>query len=60
VDCNDFKRRLMTDPMDRDPEFRAHARGCTECAAEADRALVFEAELRRALAAEVDQPKKSS
>lgn len=56
MDCEEFKRRLLTDPMDTDPEFRGHARRCPPCAAEAERALAFEAELRRALAAETGEP----
>jgi hypothetical protein len=52
MDCDEFKRRLLTDPMDADPAFRGHARRCAPCAAEAERALAFEAALRRALAAE--------
>ncbi|MBK1629738.1 hypothetical protein CKO31_03080 [Thiohalocapsa halophila] len=56
MDCDEFKRRLLTDPMDTDPEFRGHARDCPPCAAEAKRALAFEAELRRALAAETGTP----
>lgn len=56
MDCEEFKRRLLTDPMDTDPEFRGHARACPPCAAEAERALAFEAELRRALAAETGEP----
>jgi hypothetical protein len=56
MDCQEFKRRLLTDPMDTDPEFRGHPRECPPCAAEAERALAFEAELRRALAAESGGP----
>lgn len=56
MDCEEFKRRLLTDPMDPDPAFRGHARDCRPCAAEAERALAFEAELRRALAAETGEP----
>ncbi|WP_295884506.1 DUF3379 family protein [uncultured Thiohalocapsa sp.] len=56
MDCEEFKRRLLTDPMDPDPAFRDHARECPPCATEAGRALAFEAELRRALAAETGEP----
>jgi hypothetical protein len=56
MDCEEFKRRLLTDPMDPDPAFRGHARDCPPCAVEAEQALAFEAELRRALAAEAGEP----
>ncbi len=56
MDCDAFKRRLMTDPMDTDPEFRGHAQHCPSCAAEAKRALAFETQLRAALAAEMGKP----
>jgi hypothetical protein len=52
VDCDEFKHRLMTDPTDADPEFRAHAGRCADCAREAEQALAFEEQLRRALSAE--------
>jgi hypothetical protein len=56
MDCDEFKRRLLTDPMDADPAFRGHARHCPPCAAEAERALDFEAALRCVLAEEADRP----
>jgi hypothetical protein len=52
MDCETFRRRLLIDPFDQDPELRAHGRGCPACAGEAERALAFEAQLRRALADE--------
>ena len=48
--CDEFRQRLMIDPLDTDPVFRGHANVCPGCAAEAERALVFEVRLRSVLA----------
>ncbi len=56
MDCDEFRRRLLTDPMDSDPELRGHARRCPPCAAEAKQALAFEVALRRELAAAAGRP----
>ncbi len=48
--CDEFRQRLMIDPLDTDPVFRGHASVCPDCAAEAERALAFEARLRAVLA----------
>lgn len=49
MNCEEFQKRLLIDPMDVDPVFRAHAGVCADCAREAERALAFEARLSRAL-----------
>ncbi|MGB5833223.1 MAG: hypothetical protein WBG92_14685, partial [Thiohalocapsa sp.] len=48
--CDEFRRRLMIDPLDPDPCFRDHAGDCPDCASAARHALEFEARLRGALA----------
>lgn len=48
--CDEFRQRLMIDPLDTDPLFRGHVSVCPDCAAEADRALAFEVRLRAVLA----------
>ena len=49
-----FRRALLADPHDPDPELRAHRESCDECAAFAERLLRFESRLERAL--RVDLP----
>jgi hypothetical protein len=49
-----FKRALLADPHDPDPELRAHRESCDDCAAFAERLLRFESRLERAL--RVDLP----
>ena len=54
--CDEFRQRLMIDPLDTDPAFRGHASICSSCAADAERALAFEARLRAVLAQDADSP----
>jgi hypothetical protein len=54
VNCDDFRHRLLIDPLSPDPAMRAHRDACKACAAEAQRAAELEAQLRIALADEVD------
>jgi hypothetical protein len=49
-----FRRALLADPHDPDPELRAHRESCHDCAAFAERLLRFESRLERAL--RVDLP----
>jgi hypothetical protein len=44
-----FRRALLVDPHDPDPELRAHRESCHDCAAFAERLLRFESRLERAL-----------
>lgn len=53
MDCDSYRRRLLIDPRDPDPDLRAHAQRCRDCAREAKQARAFEKRLRRALADEV-------
>jgi hypothetical protein len=48
-----FRRALLADPHDPDPELRAHRESCDECAAFAERLLRFESRLQRALRVEL-------
>jgi hypothetical protein len=54
MDHTQFRRALMADPHDPDPELRAHRESCHDCAAFAERLLRFESRLERAL--RVDLP----
>jgi hypothetical protein len=49
-----FRRALLADPHDPDPELRAHRESCEDCAAFAERLLRSESRLQRAL--RVDLP----
>lgn len=53
MDHAQFKRTLMADPHDPDPQVSAHRDSCHECAAFADRLLRFESRLQRALRTDV-------
>jgi Protein of unknown function (DUF3379) len=57
MDHAQFKRALMADPHDQQPELLAHRAGCHECAVFAERLLRFESRLERAL--RVDLPARS-
>ena len=58
MDHAQFKRALLADPHDPQPELLAHRAGCNECAVFAERLLRFESRLERAL--RVDLPAGAS
>jgi len=49
MDCLEFRRALYHAPEEPSEDFLAHRAGCAECAAEASRVQVLEAELRRVM-----------
>lgn len=50
MNCIEFRRRLGSDPHDREADMLAHRDGCPTCASARERALAFDAELERAMA----------
>ena len=49
MDCTRFRRSLMADPHDPDPELREHLKSCHDCNPYAERLWRFESTLERAL-----------
>jgi len=49
MNCLEFRRRSMVDPMSQEPELAEHASICARCAREAQRMASFEQALRHAL-----------
>ncbi len=49
MNCLDFRRRLLVDPLSGESELLEHASSCGECAREAERMTRFEEALRRAV-----------
>ena len=49
MDCMQYRRSMLADPHDPDPDFREHRRGCHECNLYTERLLRFESRLERAL-----------
>ncbi len=49
TDHAQFKRALMADPHDPDPELRAHRESCHDCSVFAERLMRFESRLDRAM-----------
>jgi hypothetical protein len=47
--CADYRRSMMVDPRDADPQLREHRESCHDCQAYTERLLRFEARLDRAL-----------
>jgi len=54
MDHAQFRRALMADPRDPDPELRVHRESCHDCNAFAERLMRFESRLERAM--RVDLP----
>jgi hypothetical protein len=49
IDCARYRRSLLTDPGDPDPELREHRAHCPECGPYTERLMRFESRLDRAL-----------
>ena len=49
MDCTQFRRAMLADPHDADPQLRAHGETCHDCTVFAERLLRFESRLDRAL-----------
>lgn len=49
MDCAQYRRAILTDPHDQDPELARHLGECAECSAYTARLLRFEGKLGRAL-----------
>ncbi len=49
MDCERYRRSMLTDPQDPGPQFRAHIETCPQCAEFARRLLAFESRLASAL-----------
>ena len=47
--CADYRRSMMVDPRDADPQLREHVESCHECRLYTERLLRFESRLDRAL-----------
>ena len=47
--CADYRRSMMVDPRDPDPQLREHRESCHDCHVYTDRLLQFESKLERAL-----------
>lgn len=58
MDHAQFRRALMADPRDPDPELRMHRESCHDCNAFAERLMRFESRLERAM--RVDLPEDSA
>jgi hypothetical protein len=52
MDCNQFRRALLTDPRDASAELAEHRATCHDCAQFAERLMSFEGRLERALRVE--------
>jgi hypothetical protein len=55
MNCLEFRRRLSTDPEDRDAAIRAHGRDCAACSRWAEESTRFENLLRQAIEVEVPE-----
>jgi hypothetical protein len=51
TDCSRYRRSMLADPNDPDPELDAHRKTCPECAGFSERLRRFESRLERALRA---------
>ena len=49
MDCAHYRRAILADPRDADPQLRDHRDGCTECARYTERLLRFEGRFEQAL-----------
>lgn len=49
MDCTTYRRTLMADPKDADPQLREHRESCHDCSVFSERLLRFEERLSRAL-----------
>ncbi len=49
MNCLQFRRKLLEDPRNQDPDFRQHGRDCATCQREFERVQAFEASLREAV-----------
>jgi hypothetical protein len=49
MNCADYRRSMLADPKDADPELREHRATCRECSLYTERLLGFESRLDRAL-----------
>jgi hypothetical protein len=49
MDCNAYRRSMMADPRDADPQLREHRGSCHDCNLFSERLLSFESRLDRAL-----------
>jgi Protein of unknown function (DUF3379) len=47
--CADYRRSMMVDPRDPDPQLREHRESCNECRLYTERLMHFESRLERAL-----------
>jgi uncharacterized protein DUF3379 len=54
MNCSQYRRAILADPHDADPELRSHLEGCHDCAGFTERLLRFERRL--GLAMRVDTP----
>ncbi len=48
MDCLEFRRYLLAEPLSQDPDFLVHKKGCPDCRGAARRAEAFEDELKNA------------
>ncbi|MCR4301894.1 MAG: DUF3379 domain-containing protein [Sulfuricaulis sp.] len=55
MNCLEFRKRLVTDPNNRDPSFQLHAQECPACAAQLRAQTGFEQALRAAVAVPVPE-----
>jgi hypothetical protein len=53
MNCETFRRRVLIDPNDPDPDLQAHARDCLGCAEALRDVLLFEERMREALRTEL-------
>jgi Protein of unknown function (DUF3379) len=49
MDCAEYRRTVLADPRDANPQLRLHRDGCRECLEFTDRLLRFESRLERAV-----------
>jgi hypothetical protein len=49
IDCDRYRRSVLADPRDPDPQLREHRESCRDCALYTERLLHFESRLERAL-----------
>ncbi len=60
MDCTLYRRTIMADPHDPDPELAAHRESCPECNLYTERLLRFESRLEHALRVPVAAPTDSA
>jgi len=60
MNCAQYRRAILADPRDANPELRSHRDGCRECLEYTDRQLRFEGRLERAMRVSIPAARAAS